>query len=62
MDTTTEMIQESAETSVNEVQAEMNAFMQYLQDHIPDMISFGIRLGIACLIFHHRKIFDPGDP
>ncbi len=51
MDTTTEMIQESAETSVNEVQAEMNAFMQYLQDHIPDMISFGIRLGIACLIF-----------
>lgn len=51
MDTTTEIIQESAESSVNEVQAEMNAFMQYLQEHIPDMISFGIRLGIALLIF-----------
>lgn len=51
MDKTTEIIQESAETSVNEVQAEVNGFVQYLQDHIPDMVSFGIRLAVALLIF-----------
>lgn len=51
MDKTTEIIQESAETSVNEVQADVNGFVQYLQDHIPDMVSFGIRLAVALLIF-----------
>ncbi len=51
MDSTTEIIQETAESSVNEVQAEMSGFMQYLQNHIPDIISFGIRLGIALVIF-----------
>lgn len=48
---TTEIIQESAEASVSEVQEEMNGILQYLQNHIPDFISFGIRLGIALLIF-----------
>ena len=47
----TDIIQESAETSVNEVEAEVNAFMQYLQNHIPNMITFAIRLGLAILIF-----------
>lgn len=51
MNSTTEMIQETAESSVNEVQAEMSGFMQYLQNHIPDIISFGIRLGVALVIF-----------
>ncbi len=51
MDKTTEVIQKSAETSVNEVQAEVNGFVQYLQDHIPDMVSFGIRVAVALLIF-----------
>ena len=51
MDKTTEIIQESAESSVNEVQAEVSGFMQYLQDHIPEMVSFGIRLAVALLIF-----------
>lgn len=51
MDKTTEAIQKSAETSVNEVQAEVNGFVQYLQDHIPDMVSFGIRVAVALLIF-----------
>lgn len=51
MDKTTEIIQESAESSVNEVQAEVSGFMQYLQDHIPDMVSFGIRVAVALLIF-----------
>lgn len=48
---TSEIIKDSAEASVNEVQSEMNGFLAFLQDHIPDMISFGIRLGIALLIF-----------
>lgn len=47
----TDIIQESAEASVNEVEAEVNAFMQYLQNHIPNMITFAIRLGLAILIF-----------
>lgn len=51
MDSTKEILQETAESSVNEVHAEVNAFMQYLQDHIPNMITFGIRLGIAIVIF-----------
>ena len=51
MDKTTEIIQESAESSVNEVQAEVSGFMQYLQDHIPDIVSFGIRVAVALLIF-----------
>ena len=51
MDKTTEIIQESAESSVNEVQAEVSGFVQYLQDHIPEMVSFGIRLAVALLIF-----------
>ena len=36
---------------MNEVQAEVSGFMQYLQDHIPDMVSFGIRVAVALLIF-----------
>lgn len=48
---TSEIIKDSAEASVNEVQSEMNGFLAFLQDHIPDMISFGIRVGIALLIF-----------
>lgn len=46
-----DIIQDSAEASVNEVQSEMNSLIQYLQEHIPDMVSFGIRLVIALLIF-----------
>lgn len=56
METTTDIIQESAELSVNEVQSEMNGIIQYIQDHIPDMISFGIRLLIALLIFAVGRI------
>lgn len=51
MDSTKEILQETAESSVNEVHEEVNAFMQYLQEHIPNMITFGIRLGIAIVIF-----------
>ncbi|WP_251388537.1 mechanosensitive ion channel family protein [Mediterraneibacter agrestimuris] len=56
METTSDIIQESAEASVNEMQSEMNSFIQYIQDHIPDMVSFGIRLLIALLIFAVGRI------
>lgn len=56
METATDIIQESAELSVDEVQSEMNSVIQYIQDHIPDMISFGIRLLIALLIFAVGRI------
>lgn len=56
METTSDIIQESAEASVNEMQSEMNSFIQYIQDHIPDMVSFGIRLLIALLIFTVGRI------
>lgn len=56
METTSDIIQESAEASVNEMQSEMNSFIQYIQDHIPDMVSFGVRLLIALLIFAVGRI------
>lgn len=51
MESTTDILQESAEASVNEVEANVSGLVQYLQEHIPDMVSFGIRLLIALLIF-----------
>ena len=41
MESTTEIIQESAEASMNEVEANVSGLVQYLQDHIPDMVSLG---------------------
>ena len=35
MESTTEIIQESAEASMNEVEANVSGLVQYLQDHIP---------------------------
>ncbi len=51
MESTTDILQESAEASVNEVEANVSGLVQYLQEHIPDMVFFGIRLLIALLIF-----------
>ena len=34
MESTTEIIQESAEASMNEVEANVSGLVQYLQDHI----------------------------
>ena len=53
MESTTEIIQESAEASMNEVEANVSGLVQYLQDHIPDMVSFGIRLP------HDRQLVYP---
>lgn len=48
---TAEVLQESAEASADEMQQEVNTFIQYLQDHIPDMVSFGMHLLVAIVIF-----------
>lgn len=51
METTVEILQESAEQSAEHVQTHVNKFVVFIQEHIPDFISFGIRVLIAILIF-----------
>ena len=51
MDSTVEILQESAEESAEKVQTQMNEFVVFIQEHIPNMVDFGIRLLIAILIF-----------
>lgn len=57
MDTTTEIIQQSAEESVEQVQTQVNEFMTFFHEHIPDLISFGVRILIAFLLFAVGRIF-----
>ena len=57
MESTTEIIQESAEASMNEVEANVSGLVQYLQDHIPDMVSFGIRLLIRAFDLSVSDVF-----
>lgn len=51
MDSTTEILQKSAEASAERVEKEVNGLLNFLQEHIPDLIQFGIRVLIAVLIF-----------
>ena len=51
MDSTVEILQGSAEESAEKVQTQMNEFVVFIQEHIPNMVDFGIRLLIAILIF-----------
>lgn len=51
METTVEILQESAEQSAEQVQTHVNRFVVFIQEHIPDFISFGFRVLIAILIF-----------
>lgn len=52
MDTTTgEIIQETAEQSLQEVGENVSGIVQYFQEHIPDIVDFGIRFLIALAIF-----------
>ena len=51
VDSTVEILQESAEQSAEKVQTQMNDFVVFIQEHIPNFIEFGIRLLIAVLIF-----------
>lgn len=51
MESTVEMLQESAGESAEKVQTHVNRFVVFIQEHIPDFIEFGFRLLIAVLIF-----------
>lgn len=42
---------ETAETATTDATREVNQFFQYIQDHIPDIISFGIRVVLAFVFF-----------
>lgn len=44
-------LQQSVGSSVTEVGQDVSKFTEYIQAHIPEMITFGIRLAIAVLIF-----------
>ena len=54
---TKEEIQQTAESSVTEVGQDMSKFAEYIEEHIPDMITFGIRLAIAVLILIVGRLF-----
>ena len=62
MESTTEIIQESAEASMNEVEANVSGLVQYLQDHIPDMVSFGDPASDRAFDLSDRTFSDPVDP
>lgn len=51
MGNTTDMIQQSAEESVEHVQTQVNEFVTFFQEHIPDILGFGVRVLITVLIF-----------
>ncbi len=52
MDTTTgEIIQETAGQSLQEVGKNVSSIVQYFQEHIPNIVDFGIRCLVALAIF-----------
>ena len=51
MESTTEVLQKSAEESVEKMSTEVNGMVQMFQDNLPDIMHFGMRLLIALLIF-----------
>ena len=51
MGETTDLLQKTSDVSAEEVQHEVNALVQFVQDHIPNLIAYGIRILIALVIF-----------
>lgn len=51
MASTTDVLEQSAEKSVERVQTEVHGFIALIQDHIPDIIDFGVRILVALVIF-----------
>lgn len=51
MGETTDLLQKTTDVSAEEVQHEVNALVQFVQDHIPNLIAYGIRILIALVIF-----------
>lgn len=50
---TTEEVRETTEETVKHV----NVFLEYLQDHIPDLIGLGIKIALAAAFFVLGKLF-----
>lgn len=51
MDGAVDILEKTTDVSAEEVQQEVNAFVAYIQDHIPNLIAYGIRILIALVIF-----------
>lgn len=51
MASTTDVLEQSAEKSVERVQTEVHGLIALIQDHIPDIIDFGVRILVALVIF-----------
>ena len=51
MNETTDLLQKTSDVSAEEVQHGVNALVQFVQDHIPNLIAYGIRILIALVIF-----------
>lgn len=54
--TTTEILQQSAAESVEQMQTRMNEFVTLFHEHIPDLIAFGVRILLAFFIFSVGRI------
>ena len=46
VESTTDIIQQSAEESVEHVQTQVSEIVTFFQEHIPDMLAFGVRVSI----------------
>lgn len=51
MDESVKDVIESAEAATTDATQEVNRLFQYIQDHIPDLIAFGIKVLLALLFF-----------
>mgnify|MGYP001138936279 CR=1 FL=1 len=56
---TLEATKESVVETAAEVTKEVSRFQQYINDHIPDVISFGMRIVLAIIVFIiGKKLID----
>lgn len=44
-------VQESVQEVTSEATQEVNQFMQFFEDHIPDLVAFGVRVLLALILF-----------
>lgn len=51
MSEASDILEKTTEVSAEDVQQEVNALVQYVQEHIPNLIVYGIRILIALFLF-----------
>ena len=44
-------VQESVQEVTTEATREVNQFVQFFEDHIPDLVAFGVRVLLALILF-----------